>query len=622
MKTSGRKSAFKTNVAQQLGLMGACNQPSCYHAPYWTVTNFSDIGNPAGQTQAPGRFRTARLEERDFPASGQRVHAARQPHHQVRLAGQSGITTRLWKPSGPPARPAFNGQWTAGAGSTGFAFADLLLGPSPRDRGQHRHLRPILPQQLSSCRGRRTTGRSTPKLTLSSGPALRVAGRSAIQVQQDRQFLSDRTEHGADHHADQRLRASPGYAQAPSGLGRGLWERQQQLRAARRIRLSARQEHGGARRLRRLLPARRRLHLDRMSIIPPFIRSGDAVLSVNQQSYQSFPLERSDAGRELHRARQQAGLYRRSMWITTCHVRAAVEFVHRSHLRQGLRGESRLRRQSRGWTAALRQFPNDPIPAPGDVQSRRPFQNIGAVTEFSFTGQSNYQGLELEGQKRYGNGLTIITSFTWSKDQDNITSRDMWFGGSWKEISALNVPKRFSFAGVYEVPFGRGRKFGSGAPAVANAILGGWQLSAHRGSSQRVPVERHQARQRRQLGRRDAGAESDRARRICRATSRARSYSSIRRRLSRRRRSRWVTSADRHHSMAPASRIWTLRSRNTSASKSAFRCNSASEFFNILNHRIGGTPAPRSAPPPSAASPPTPSRATPRTLQFGLKLLF
>jgi hypothetical protein len=124
------------------------------------------------------------------------------------------------------------------------------------------------------------------------------------------------------------------------------------------------------------------------------------------------------------------------------------------------------------------EYPNEPIPAAGDVQSRRPFQNLGSVTLFSFSGQSNYQGLEIEGQKRYGKGLTIISSFTWSKDLDNLLTRDMWYGTSWKEPSALNVGKRFSFAGVWELPYGRGRRFGSSAPVIANLLLGGWQLSS------------------------------------------------------------------------------------------------------------------------------------------------
>ena len=36
---------------------------------------------------------------------------------------------------------------------------------------------------------------------------------------------------------------------------------------------------------------------------------------------------------------------------------------------------------------------------------------------------------------------------------------------------------RFNLAGVFEVPFGKGRRFGAGASAVVNAILGGWQVS-------------------------------------------------------------------------------------------------------------------------------------------------
>jgi hypothetical protein len=159
-----------------------------------------------------------------------------------------------------------------------------------------------------------------------------------------------------------------------------------------------------------------------LSINAPFIRTGDAVLSVNQTSYETFPVNNLN-----------------------------------------------LRRYS---------YPNEPAPAAGDVQSHRLFQNLGSVTLFDFHGQSNYQGLELEAQKRYGTGLTIISACTWSKDLDNLTPRDMWFGSSWKEISSLNVGQRFSFAGVWELPYGRGRRYGSSAPILLNALLGGWQLSA------------------------------------------------------------------------------------------------------------------------------------------------
>jgi hypothetical protein len=103
---------------------------------------------------------------------------------------------------------------------------------------------------------------------------------------------------------------------------------------------------------------------------------------------------------------------------------------------------------------------------------------LGEVTLFSFNGQSSFNDLEVEAQKRYNNGLTITSSFTWSKNLDDLTPIDMWYGSSWKEVSLLNIGKRFSFASVYELPYGRGRRFGANSPTVVNALLAGWQLSA------------------------------------------------------------------------------------------------------------------------------------------------
>jgi hypothetical protein len=122
-------------------------------------------------------------------------------------------------------------------------------------------------------------------------------------------------------------------------------------------------------------------------------------------------------------------------------------------------------------------YPNEPAPAAGDVQSRRPFQTLGSVTVRSTNGQSTYQGLEVEGQKRFSTGLSFLASYTWSRTIDDLRALDLWYLASWKQLSDLNVSHRFSFSGVYEIPYGHDRRFGSNSPALANAVFGGWQVS-------------------------------------------------------------------------------------------------------------------------------------------------
>jgi hypothetical protein len=44
--------------------------------------------------------------------------------------------------------------------------------------------------------------------------------------------------------------------------------------------------------------------------------------------------------------------------------------------------------------------------------------------------------------------------------------------------SGMDIRHSLSFVGVYELPFGRGRRFGSGANGFLDSVLGGWKLSA------------------------------------------------------------------------------------------------------------------------------------------------
>ncbi|MEX2260380.1 MAG: carboxypeptidase regulatory-like domain-containing protein [Bryobacteraceae bacterium] len=48
------ESAFKRDVSEELGLRGTCRVPACWHAPYFSVQDFSLFGNPSGQTLGQG----------------------------------------------------------------------------------------------------------------------------------------------------------------------------------------------------------------------------------------------------------------------------------------------------------------------------------------------------------------------------------------------------------------------------------------------------------------------------------------------------------------------------------------------------------------------------------------
>jgi hypothetical protein len=81
-------------------------------------------------------------------------------------------------------------------------------------------------------------------------------------------------------------------------------------------------------------------------------------------------------------------------------------------------------------------------------------------------------------EKRFSHGYTIQGSWTWSKYMEAISFLNGADPRTYEVISDQDFPHRFVFSGIYELPFGRGRKFLSGINGVADKFIGGWQVSA------------------------------------------------------------------------------------------------------------------------------------------------
>jgi hypothetical protein len=91
-------------------------------------------------------------------------------------------------------------------------------------------------------------------------------------------------------------------------------------------------------------------------------------------------------------------------------------------------------------------------------------------------------------ERRYSGGLYLLNSFTWSKVMDNASGHLEASNGdnsrlnyrdiaSEKGIGSYNQPLNNTSTAVWEVPYGRGRKWGSSANGFVNAFLGGWRLT-------------------------------------------------------------------------------------------------------------------------------------------------
>lgn len=125
--------------------------------------------------------------------------------------------------------------------------------------------------------------------------------------------------------------------------------------------------------------------------------------------------------------------------------------------------------------------------------TQRPFPYWGRVESRDSGGTAFYHALQVELNRRYQNGLTFTGAYTFAKDiTDTGGPNPGSFGGetgNGRIMDSLNRTenrandygtRRHRFIGtvVYELPFGKGRAFMSGANPFVNGVLGGWRLSS------------------------------------------------------------------------------------------------------------------------------------------------
>lgn len=91
---------------------------------------------------------------------------------------------------------------------------------------------------------------------------------------------------------------------------------------------------------------------------------------------------------------------------------------------------------------------------------------------------STYNAFEVKIDKRFSNGLQFLSHYTYSKaygyPQDNYYAVSHQY--SWGRID-FNRDHVWVFNPIYELPFGRGKKYNGDASRAMNYIIGGWQVS-------------------------------------------------------------------------------------------------------------------------------------------------
>jgi len=133
------------------------------------------------------------------------------------------------------------------------------------------------------------------------------------------------------------------------------------------------------------------------------------------------------------------------------------------------------------------------------LQARRPIQGYQFIQTAFDGGRGDYRALQVKVERRYSDGIYLLNSFTWSRARDNASGHLETANGDNSRVNLANLDAEFGLSGynqplnntttvVWEVPFGRGRRWGSEAGGVTEALLGGWRVTAINTMTSGVPV--------------------------------------------------------------------------------------------------------------------------------------
>ena len=116
-----------------------------------------------------------------------------------------------------------------------------------------------------------------------------------------------------------------------------------------------------------------------------------------------------------------------------------------------------------------------------------PFSNIYSINDF---GRAHYNSLQLKAETKSSRyGIYALFGYTYSRTYDSGYTDGLstpigapyfplpnWRKLDWA-LSQINLNNNFTGSVIYDLPFGKGKKFGSDWNNAENALLGNWQLT-------------------------------------------------------------------------------------------------------------------------------------------------
>jgi hypothetical protein len=100
-------------------------------------------------------------------------------------------------------------------------------------------------------------------------------------------------------------------------------------------------------------------------------------------------------------------------------------------------------------------------------------------------GNSTYNSLQVQLNKRFAKGFSFQTSYVYSKVLGENEGDSATFAGNFRTLTNESLDKRplsfdyqsvYKANGLYDLPFGKGKRFGANSNGLLDRIIGGWEI--------------------------------------------------------------------------------------------------------------------------------------------------
>ncbi|PYV09016.1 MAG: hypothetical protein DMG07_24190, partial [Acidobacteria bacterium] len=115
-------------------------------------------------------------------------------------------------------------------------------------------------------------------------------------------------------------------------------------------------------------------------------------------------------------------------------------------------------------------------------QDYKPYTQFGSIFHYGNYGHNSFHSGTAKYEKRFSRGFNFASFYTFSKAIDESSDDGAASGITFfnrrleKGRSAYDVTHRWVTYALYELPFGRGRRFLGGGGPLVNRVAGGWRL--------------------------------------------------------------------------------------------------------------------------------------------------